>query len=73
MRVLLLTAVLTVQFTYAPYASAGDRPAISKTFRIPLVDLSQDADRHVIVAEGTPPEIRTSATAWARSSESCML
>ena len=33
--------------------SAADTPAISKSFSIPLVDLSQDMDRQVVIEPGT--------------------
>ena len=53
MRVFGLTTVLAAVFASALHAAADDGPAISRGFRIPFVDLSQDTDRHVIVAAGT--------------------
>jgi len=50
-----LTTVLAAIFacTLPTAADDGSAISISKTCRIPLVDLSQDADRHVIVEAGT--------------------
>lgn len=53
MRILGWTTVLAAVFACALHATADDGPAISRGFGIPLVDLSQDTDRHVIVAAGT--------------------
>ena len=55
MQVLVLTIILAPVLACVLPATADDGSAISisKTFRIPLVDHSQDTDRHVIVAAGT--------------------
>jgi hypothetical protein len=50
-----MAAVLTAALICAQHATAEDSPAVtlSKSFAIPLIDLSQEADRHVVVAAGT--------------------
>jgi len=53
MRFFGVTTVLTAVLACALHASADDAPAISRGFSIPLVDFSQETDRHVIVAAGT--------------------
>lgn len=57
MRVSCLASVLAAFAVCVLPATADDGPAdamsLSKGFHIPLVDLSQDTDRHVIVAAGT--------------------
>ena len=57
MRVPRLTTVVAAVFACVLHATAADESgisvSISRTFRIPLVDLSQDTDRQVIVAAGT--------------------
>ena len=55
MRTVCVITVLALVVAWSDHAMADDdRPvSISKTFSIPLVDLSQDTNRHVIVAAGT--------------------
>jgi hypothetical protein len=50
-----MMAIVTAAISCALQATAEDGSAISvsRSFQIPLVDLAQDTDRHVIVAEGT--------------------
>lgn len=45
--------VLALALACAVEATADEGPVISRGFGIPLVDLSQETDRHVIVAAGT--------------------
>jgi hypothetical protein len=59
MRLSLLLTVLAVAHTCVLHAPTDDGSdlsksiLISKTFRVPLIDLSHDTNRHVIVAAGT--------------------
>ena len=53
MEVSRLITLLAALCACVLHATADDGSAISRTFRIPLVDLSQDTDRHVILAAGT--------------------
>jgi len=53
MRVFGLATVLVVVFACPLHAGAKEAPAVSRGFSIPLVDFSQETDRHVIVAAGT--------------------
>ena len=47
--------------------------ALSKTFSIPLVDLSQDTDRHVIVAAGTCTEWVQRYMNWNEQSKGAII
>ena len=53
MRSIGMAIVVLLAAHGARLEAADDSPAISQTFSIPLVDLSQDTDRHVILAAGT--------------------
>jgi hypothetical protein len=47
------TLLAALALTGVSSATASDGPAVSRTCRIPLIDFSQDSERHVIVAPGT--------------------
>ena len=53
MRIFCLTTVLAAGFAGVLCVAADNAPAVSRGFRIPLVDLSQETGRHVIIEAGT--------------------
>ncbi len=53
MRICCLTTMLAALLLGSSPLPAEDNTGVSRTFRIPLINLSKDTNRHVIVAAGT--------------------